>query len=247
MGKIKIENCYIEEIKWRNPVECTFLTDDFSVDVWKIEIDSNLHLLDKFTTVVNPGEFAKANKFYQQKDRERAVISRGALRYILSKYLNQPAHDINFSLTKTNKPFVTDQPDLHFNTSHSGNLILIAVAKQALGVDVEFIDSKFSFDDVLQDNFSNDEINHINQENHLERFFKIWTRKEALTKVSGKGLEEDLKLIPGADGIHFAEDKIIATPFDIKITSFKLFDNYMASVACYFGVLKINLFSTIFS
>ncbi|MDB5017259.1 MAG: hypothetical protein JWQ84_2091, partial [Mucilaginibacter sp.] len=59
----------------------------------------------------------------------------------------------------------------------------------------------------------------------------LWTRKEALTKATGKGLDEDLKLIPALDGVNLADSSIISSSSDLIVNSFKLHDQYMASIA----------------
>jgi len=83
----------------------------------------------------------------------------------------------------------------------------------------------------LQDNFSREEIGYINQAPSLERFFMLWTRKEALTKATGKGLDSDLKLIPCLEGTHFAQSETMSSTRDWLINTFKLNEHNLGSVA----------------
>ncbi|MDF2434262.1 MAG: 4-phosphopantetheinyl transferase, partial [Mucilaginibacter sp.] len=112
-----------------------------------------------------------------------------------------------------------------------GDWVLLAVSNSALGADVEFINNSFSYLDVIDDHFSIDEAAYIKQSNSIDRFFMLWTRKEALTKATGKGLDEDLKLIPSLEGVNFADSSIISSSAHLTVNSFKLDDQYMASIA----------------
>jgi len=73
---------------------------------------------------------------------------------------------------------------------------------------------------------------YIKEAESAERFFRIWTRKEALTKATAQGLDCDLRLLPGLDGVHIVDDGIIASNDDWVISSFNLNDSYTASIAC---------------
>jgi len=230
MGLIKIHNRYLEDITWTNADSCGFALTNNDIDIWRINISDNLPLLTSFLSIIQPGEIARANKYFHIKDKNRFIISRGALRYILGKYLNRTPNSIEFGIGENKKPHIINS-DLHYNISHSGDWILCAISNSEIGADTELINHDFKYRDVIEDNFSSDEVNYIRQNLSVERFFMLWTRKEALTKATGKGLDEDLKLIPCLDGVHPAQSDVIASVCDWLISSFKLHEQYIASVA----------------
>ena len=82
--------------------------------------------------------------------------------------------------------------DLRFNLSHSGDLLLVAVARgRAVGVDLEPVRELSHREAVERRVFSADErraLSAVPPERRLEAFFNGWTRKEALAKAMGDGM-----------------------------------------------------------
>src|ERR1700744_3657938 len=149
MGQIKITNNYLPAVTWRNPAECPFIINN-GIDVWKISVSLNLPLLDNFKTIMKPDELERAVRYYQLKDQNRYIVSRGALRNILGKYLHVKPVDVEFGVGENKKPHViTDvTPTLQYNLSHSGDMIILAVSNSAIGADVEFINPGFGYSEV---------------------------------------------------------------------------------------------------
>ncbi len=85
------------------------------------------------------------------------------------------------------KPRFADHPSLHFNLSHCDGAVLAAVARDPVGCDIERI-ATGAVDDSLMD-FCLDEAQRAEvlaaADSDLE-FTRIWTRKEALAKRSGR-------------------------------------------------------------
>ncbi len=232
MSSIKISNRYLDELTWQDSAECDFVIN-YSVDVWRINISSNLPFLNDFLAIINPGELARANRYYHAKDRNRFIISRGALRIILGKYLNVSPIAIEFEIGINKKPHIKypNNTGIYYNISHAGDWILLGISNAAIGVDTEQINYNYNYKDVLPDNFSLEEIDFIDQTMSFERFFMLWTRKEALTKATGKGLDSDLKLVPCLEGIHFAQSDIMSSTHDWLINTFKLNEHNLGSIA----------------
>jgi len=232
MSVIKIKNRSLNHITWLSHAGCEYIITDGTIDIWRINISSNLSNLNYFVSLLNPAEIERGNKYYQLKDKNRFIVSRGALRYILGRYLHQHPALIGFSLSDKKKPFINNDLNLQFNISHSADWILIAVANTVIGTDIEFINDNFDYADVLESNFSSTEIKQITENNSAENFFTFWTRKEAITKTTGKGLNENLKMIPATDGSYFADSGLISSTADLFVTSFKPDTKYAASICC---------------
>ena len=81
-----------------------------------------------------------------------------------------------------------------FNLSHSGEYAVCAASKKPVGVDIQEIkpiDLKLS-----ERFFTKDEFEYIkNGKNKEERFFEIWTKKEAMAKVYGEGISNFFKSV----------------------------------------------------
>ena len=153
-------------------------------------------------------EKAFAGKFHFEDDRIRFSVARHGLRLLLSKYLSVDPATISISNKPGQKPTANCQlpttncqlSTVHFNISHSGEWVLIALAKEEVGVDIEYVNRAFDYTDLLEDHFSEAEQEYISQaKDSVEAFYYLWTRKEALTKAWGTGLQENLKQVNGLD------------------------------------------------
>jgi 4'-phosphopantetheinyl transferase len=138
-------------------------------------------------------ERIRAAKFFHERDRARYVFSKGRLRQILATYLTVGPDDVAFRITEFGKPFL-DTPfqssGIHFNVSHSQDLVVIAIAfDRRVGVDVEFVRPIHDLESVIERCFTNSERALIvRNPDSLNSFFQCWTRKEAFVKAIGKGL-----------------------------------------------------------
>ncbi|WP_429970397.1 4'-phosphopantetheinyl transferase family protein [Fructilactobacillus sp. Tb1] len=113
------------------------------------------------------------------------------------------------------KPYFKDR-DEHFNISHSGNLVTVAVSDQPIGIDIEEIKPKQL--DKLSHAFNVGELAYLNKlkdPRKSEQILRLWTIKEAVLKELGLGLVSKPKSIEIAlprmdyatrDGVKFKID-----------------------------------------
>ncbi len=216
----------IGNVNWLNQPETYQLHN--AVHVYSITISASLHLLTLADTVLNEAEHKRANSYYQQKDQERFIVSRVALRQFLGRYLNQAPQDIVFSIGNNKKPYIqsTTQP-IHYNVSHSGDQILIAISDYEVGIDVEHTQTDFDYEEIIPTCFSALEAVQIRSANDPRHtFYLLWTRKEALLKATAKGVDDELISIPSLDGAH----EVGFTHVDWAVRSFEVGDGYVGSV-----------------
>ncbi|WP_419788536.1 4'-phosphopantetheinyl transferase family protein [Mucilaginibacter sp. SP1R1] len=145
-------------------------------------------------------------------------------------YTHQPATMIKFVVSANKKPCILNQ-NLKYNISHAGDWIMIAISNNEVGVDTEEVDQLFSYKEILVDNFSNDEINYIAHQNSAAGFFLLWTRKEALTKATAQGLDDNLKYIPCLNGDHEISNSLLSSSKNWRLTSFQPDADNIATVA----------------
>lgn len=121
-----------------------------------------------------------------------SYCARNIVKNIASNVLNIDPNDIIFSRQKYGKPYIKGYPDFHFNISHTKNAIAIAISDYPVGVDVERI-RKVEFK-IADRFFASLECQYINPPTTGadQRFFEIWTKKEAYVKWIGKGLVQPL-------------------------------------------------------
>ena len=164
------------------------------VHLWKVDLTAAI----PDVRVLARDEHERAARFHFEKDRQHFKVSRSALRIVLGRYLNLPPESLEFAQTEYGKPFLTnpEAAGVLFNLSHSGEVAVIAVARQReVGVDVEFMRADFATNEVAEHFFSVAEIYTLSGlDPHLrtQAFFNCWTRKEAYVKARGEGLSMPL-------------------------------------------------------
>jgi 4'-phosphopantetheinyl transferase len=228
MAHITIQNP--ETVHWSDASSCRYLIDN-CVDIWRINIPDNLKAYNSLHSVLSDEEISRANRFFYERDKNRHVVGHGAMRIILGKYLSQSPSAIEFEFETNKKPFVVNEMNLHFNLSHSGDWVLLAIANSPVGVDTELMNPAFEYRDVMEGYFTPNEIGFINSGKSAELFYLLWTRKEAQIKGTGKGLDENIKLIPGLAGTYYIDQNVISSDLDWRINSFNLDEDHIASIA----------------
>lgn len=130
---------------------------------------------------------AKADRLKKDTAKKLSIAAGELARNVISKKFNIDKKDVRFRVDKNGKPYA-DGLDINFSISHSGTIALCAVADGPVGIDIEKIrDVDLS---VAKKHFAPDEHDYVLEKMSLsrQRFFEIWTRKEAYVKMLGKGI-----------------------------------------------------------
>ena len=93
------------------------------------------------------------------------------------------------------KPSLQEYPHIHFNISHCRSTVACAVDDNPIGIDVEDFGR---YSKSLAEYCMNDgEISQIGSSDII--FTRLWTQKEAVFKLQGTGIRDDIKniLLPG--------------------------------------------------
>lgn len=105
-------------------------------------------------------------------------------RFAIKKEFGINLKNISFSRNDYGKPYLENFCGIHFNVSHSKEMVVCAVGKTPVGTDVEKIKSvKY---DVKERVCTKDELEQIKDSD--EEFIKLWTQKEAVVKKYGTGI-----------------------------------------------------------
>ncbi|MFC3340217.1 4'-phosphopantetheinyl transferase family protein [Paracandidimonas soli] len=139
----------------------------------------------------------------READRRSRVVTRAVLRRTLGRKLGCGPADVPLSHLPGGKPVLDEEGGRawHFNVSHSGNIALLAVADNPVGVDVE---TRMHGDPVAMARqfFCAQEQERVaGARDAGEAFLAIWTAKEAVVKMTGHGLRIDPRrfCVPHAD------------------------------------------------
>ncbi len=167
------------------------VADKEQVSVYVVDAAAAESCSETLIKNLNHEDLARFNRYANSAARNMFAASRGVLRLLLGKILDRPAASLKIANREHGKPYLPDFPDLHFNISHSRNLALIAIARQPVGVDVEYLHRSVDYSSIMRRFFSSAE--QADWERYpvpspAEAFFRGWTRKEAILKATGEGI-----------------------------------------------------------
>jgi 4'-phosphopantetheinyl transferase len=160
---------------------------------WYAHLTSLQQQRAKHASLLDDAERTRAARFRQEVDRERFISAHGLLREVLGRCLGQAPGELVFQRGEFGKPYLEGHP-LHFNLSDTKDAVLIAVADQPIGADVETVHRHTDQEQVAGHYFTSAEVASIQEaQDGKRRFLELWTRKEAVLKACGVGLMDDLK------------------------------------------------------
>jgi 4'-phosphopantetheinyl transferase len=155
----------------------------------------------------------RIEKFRYFEDRQRVlmgdILTRLSLSKVLPDHKGNELHSLRpdtdtpdssavvhpesfvFGVEEYGKPFLLDEPGIHFNISHAGKYVVCAVSDTPVGIDVETTDHK-GIMEVAKRYFTEDELLYVQsfqtKAAQQKAFSTIWTMKEAYIKRDGRGL-----------------------------------------------------------
>jgi 4'-phosphopantetheinyl transferase len=181
-----------------------------AADIWFAWIGDHARDVERFTReYLSADEAAHLHQYRSREAAERYVVTRSLVRLVLSERLDIPAREIRVSRTDTGKPVVTE--NIHFNVTHSGDLVLMALSEQrAVGVDVER-KRDVARVEALMHRWLTERERHDCDDLTLrgvtssDAFLRVWSLKEARLKALGVG-------ISGASGAPL--ESVHALPLD---------------------------------
>lgn len=212
--------------------------------IWSANLSITPEQEIKKIALLSSDECERAYRFHFQKDRQRFIAARSILREILSFYLEVLPKEIVFGYAKAAKPFLLapNHIPLQFNLSHSSELALYAITlNQAIGVDIEKVQPDYN-QGTAKRYFSLKEYNALMQlpsEERITGFYRIWSRKEALLKATGKGLT--LPLSSFSVAAHDITELISLNQKETwTLLPLSIHDDYQSAVATNQPVKKIS-------
>ena len=144
-------------------------------------------------------ELSRLASFRDDDARRQYLVSHVLLRTALSAEYPVLPSAWRFSRSPTSAPVISAPPEaatLAFSLSHTRSLVVCAVSTTCrVGIDVEKIERVIDIAHLAPHVFSDDERNEWAQEEparRAERFYGLWTLKEALLKAVGRGLRTPL-------------------------------------------------------
>ncbi len=163
---------------------------------WLVALDLPDDQVAGLAGLLDATELAAANRFAFEADRRRHIVAHAALRDILSRYTGIPLEALAFESGPQGKPFLAEglsPVPPSFNLAHGGELALVGVAAAGdVGVDIELRRPIPDLDALARRVLSaaeQDQLASLCAGDRLDGFLAAWTRKEAVVKAIGVGLQ----------------------------------------------------------
>jgi len=142
-------------------------------------------------------------KYRRWQDAQLSLLGR----VLLVKGLDQLKYKFDESkleYTNFNKPYLEGH-DVHFNISHSGNIVVCALTKLGeIGIDIEKIEPIEFL--AFKSQMTANEWRMIDESKNPKRsFYTYWSQKEAVIKAHGEGLSIPLKSFEVKNNIAIIE------------------------------------------
>lgn len=150
------------------------------------DMDLPPETVDALLTRVSPARRAKIAALRFAGDRENALLAAVAVRLCAAEALGAENGQLQFACTVAGKPYLIGAPDFCFSLSHTDGAVALAVSPTPVGADAERL--REAPHGVAERFFTSEEQAYCTGAD--DRFFEVWTRREALAKRSGVPLAE---------------------------------------------------------
>lgn len=130
-------------------------------------------------------------KIVVPNDKVNYLISHSIVNIFYCNLMKCSIEELKYYYNSYSKPYIKNMSHINFNISHTSGCSVIAFSHLNIGIDVENIERKISFGDIIDYYFCDYEKNYINRESI--KFFECWVAKEAYLKCTGYGLVKGLK------------------------------------------------------
>lgn len=165
------------------------------INIFYIHIgeDISQESYDKLLGVCGTDRHEAISKYRLEADRKRTVYGEALAKFMISKKTGILPQDIQVGRNPYGKPYATNQDEICYNISHSGNYVVCGLDTYEIGVDIEEVRE---IDQAIAKSFFHSKeyefilSQEINQQIHT--LYDFWTLKESYIKYLGVGLHKPL-------------------------------------------------------
>ena len=178
----------------------------------------------RYYSLMSEEKNRRVDRFRFEDDKKRTVVGEMLARGAISEWCSVPEESIAFEIAEHGKPYAKNL-NIEFNISHSADMVVCVVDNNPVGVDIEKIrpvdlntakrifgeeEIRYIFECIPEI----EDYNHYLNAAVLQRFFELWTKKEACGKLVGTGLFAETHL-------NFDLSTWIENMYCISIATFK--------------------------
>lgn len=178
---------------------------------------------EKWFSLMTEDKQEKVSRYKSLTRRKCSVAGEMLVKNHIGRALNLAPESLIILADENGKPYM-ENCRTKFNISHCENILVYAFSNEEIGIDIEKIKPislkvlKSFFSENEQEYVSGNVLNADNPESYnspeiLERFYRIYTLKEAICKKSGIGI----KGLKDADALPFLDQSFKENNYIISI------------------------------
>lgn len=160
-----------------------------------IYVNEHIETLDLESALqsISPQRREQALRYKHEQGQRQCVAA-----YLLLKQALREQEGITenpvFEYGEHGKPSIVGHPELFFSLSHCKEVTACVLSRRPVGIDVESV-GRYR-ESVARYAMSDNEMHQIQQAEHPEvMFIRLWTMKESLLKLTGEGINDQMKQV----------------------------------------------------
>lgn len=155
---------------------------------------------ERCLSLLSPTERARHDRLAVAARRFELAAAHALVRLALAAVTGAPAHEWKVRRDSMGRPLVEGPVDgMRVSVTHTPGLVACLVAHgREVGVDAEQVSPRVPYMRIAEQVFSSAELAHLrslDDRARIDRFFLLWSVKEALAKARGEGLVAPLDRI----------------------------------------------------
>lgn len=197
------------------------------VELYYLSLDDDGfdHDMDVALDWLDDQERARHQRFKHKPSQQCYLQARRMAKQVLAEKLDCAPADIRFSYNETEKPFLSNSNQWHFNISHCHTAVVVAVAPYEVGVDVENISRCQQVishaEDFLNPHSAADVKNAKTEEASAKAFATHWCCTEAYVKWLGSAIYREKDRVCARFVSSFPEGKF----YEFDACAFTVFEH----------------------
>jgi 4'-phosphopantetheinyl transferase len=173
------------------------------VALWLCHLDGASADIATLSPLLSAQEQARAERFGTVLLRRRWIAGRATLRTLLGRTLKVDPAAVRLRRGVRGRPELDGNHAVDFNVSHTGDTALIVIATGMqdgthVGIDIEREDRRVNADGLARKFLTEREraeIAPLSSDVRRQRFLRLWTCKEAMSKATGDALSAPFRHI----------------------------------------------------
>ena len=182
-----------------------------SEKIWDFELEAALK-------DISEQRREQALKFRHEQGRRLCVLAYQLLKQGLREAYGITENPV-FEYNEHGKPSIVGHPEIFFNLSHCKEAVACAISDCPIGIDVESI--RRYKESLVRYTMNDEEVRRIESSSDpASAFIRFWTMKEAVTKLIGTGISNDMKTVLNRTDLQFETHKCLEKGYIYSVCQF---------------------------